>query len=117
MKPPQKPQIRRRKNGTFPKGVSGNPGGRPKEEREIVEAIRRRADEIVAGLLRAALAKKPNVKASSELLNRAYGKAKQVVELTGADGGPLQVDLSKLSTEQVRQLRELVAVASTGAKT
>jgi hypothetical protein len=112
MKAPQKPQIRRRKNGTFPKGTSGNPGGRPKEEKEIIEALRRRGDELVAALFRAALRKKPDVRAITEAFNRAYGKARQLVELSGKDGGPLEIDYSKLSVEQLEELRSILEDAA-----
>lgn len=106
------PERKMPKGRPFAPGTSGNPGGRPREEREVVEALRLHGLELVEALLRASLAKKPNVKAIAEALNRAYGKAKQVVELTGANGGPLEIDLSKLTTEQVRTLRELVAAAT-----
>lgn len=89
-------------------GPSPNPGGRPKEEREVVEALRLHGDELVEALLRLALAKKPNVKAIAEAFNRAYGKAKQVVELTGAGGGPVEIDLKRLKQEDLDALEAII---------
>lgn len=106
-------QRKRPRGRPFPKGTSGNPGGRPKEEREVVEALRLRGQELVEALLKLALAKKPNVKAIGIALDRAYGKAKQVVEVGGANGGPIrhQLDFARLSLEQRQQLRALVLAA------
>lgn len=52
------------------------------------------------------------VTAADKLLDRGYGKAAQPI--TGEDGGPVQVayDLSRLSIEQLRQLREIAQAAS-----
>jgi hypothetical protein len=51
-----------------------------------------------------------------ELLDRAYGKPKQATELTGPEGGPVQVegsvDLRNLSPTELRELRALLARAS-----
>ena len=71
----------------FKKGVSGNPKGRPKMP-DIKEALtmilgdekdgRTALDAILAALR--AKAVKGDVKAAQELLDRAYGKSKQIIE-------------------------------------
>lgn len=97
----------------FKAGKSGNPGGRPKDEREVVDALRLKGAELAEALLKLALAKKPNVKAIAIALDRAYGKAKQVVEVGGKDGGPIRhrLDFSKLTIEQRKEMLALVIAA------
>lgn len=46
------------------------------------------------------VAKRPNMKAMAGLLDRGVGKVKEELELTGPDGGPIQI-------EAVRRLEEL----------
>jgi hypothetical protein len=59
------------------------------------------------------------IKAARELLDRAYGKARLALELTGEDGAPVAfdaadsgLDLRRLTLEQLEQLQELVARAT-----
>jgi hypothetical protein len=76
----------------FPKGVSGNPGGLPGTDLAAIAARRifeQNADSIIEGM--ATQLKKGNAYAFSVLANRAYGKVKDRVEHTGADGVPLEV--------------------------
>lgn len=101
--------MERDAKGRITKGAL-NPGGRPKEEREVVEALRAKGHVLVKLLLRAA--RKGNVKAIEVAFDRAYGKAKQVVELGGEGGGPIRLDASKLTREErdlVRRLRDRLA--------
>ena len=66
----------------FKKGQSGNPGGRPKAEKEVVEAARAagpRCVEVLVDLLdhndsRVRMA------AAEQLLNRGFGKPKAQIE-------------------------------------
>lgn len=55
--------------------------------------------------------------AAERLLDRVYGKPRQAVEHTGADGGPMEVssDLSRLSIEEKRALLALLEKAGEGA--
>jgi hypothetical protein len=73
----------------FRKGQSGNPGGRPRAEREVRElaqAYGPRAIRRLAGLMRSTN-ERVAVAAASALLDRGYGKPFQAV--TGKDGTPL----------------------------
>jgi len=83
----------------YKKGQSGNPKGRPRilpeldklladvlgEEKDGIEA----AKAILMALR--AKATKGDVRAAEVLLDRAYGKAKEKIELTGKDGGPVDI--------------------------
>ena len=68
----------------FPKGVSGNPGGRPKELREVIELARAHAPDAVETL--AEIMKDTEAPpaaraaAANSLLDRAYGKPVQAIE-------------------------------------
>ena len=77
---------------SYPKGHTGNPGGRPKTDvaRIIAQTIFEQNQEAVYQALGAALLK-GNAYVFKELADRAYGKVKESVEVTGADGAPLEV--------------------------
>jgi len=82
----------------FKKGQSGNPKGRPKMP-DLSEAISKilndekdgktALDAILAALR--AKAAKGDVRAAQELLDRAYGKAKQHIEHTGQE--PIKITI------------------------
>lgn len=67
---------------TFPPGVSGNPGGRPKHT-PLMDSLRRMADSdpdaVAKGLVDAA--KGGDVNAAREVFDRLYGKPTQRVEI------------------------------------
>ena len=77
----------------FPKGVSGNPGGRPKIPAELVDMARAASP---AAMQRAIdLSGNPDgniaLKAIALILDRGYGKPMQGVELSGKDGAAVKV--------------------------
>jgi hypothetical protein len=84
----------------FAKGKSGNPGGRIK----IPDEFKNRAKSIVDKHVikyweKEVVNEGPNAMKASELLVAyAYGKPSQAVELSGKEGGPIEV--SWLSGEQ-----------------
>ncbi len=80
----------------WPKGVSGNPGGRPKSK-ALSHAYRDRLEQVVPGdpeertyaekiaEVLAGLALKGNVEAARELANRAEGKAPQSIAISHSE--------------------------------
>ncbi|GAB3935317.1 DUF5681 domain-containing protein [Larkinella terrae] len=106
----------------FPKGVSGNPSGRPKESKNrnttariwldteenvknpITKEESRLTQEDIMTLAMIKKARGGDVGAYKALLDSAYGSPKQFIEHTGEDGGPMKFeDLSKLSDDELRQ--------------
>ncbi len=79
----------------FAKGQSGNPGGRPKALKAVEAAAREHTPKAIETLVticgdgeQPAAAR---VAAANSLLDRAWGKARQGVELTGEDGAPIYI--------------------------
>ena len=81
-KPPAKPF----KKGHDPRR---NPGGRPKEEREVVLALREKGDLFVRKLLE--LIEDGNVRALELAMDRAYGKSQDRVTLAGDESAPINI--------------------------
>lgn len=105
----------------FKEGQSGNPAGRPKKLPEldglIAEVLGEEKDGNTAAL---AILKKwrqmaasGNLKAGEMLFDRGYGKPKQSTELTGANGGPIDIsfDVNKLTTDEAAALLDLIEKA------
>ncbi len=76
----------RRADGTFSPGVSGNPGGRPREVGYVVELARQRTEDAVRVLHEIALdATQPGasrVAAASALLDRGWGRAPSSIDIS-----------------------------------
>jgi hypothetical protein len=70
----------------FPKGMSGNPGGRPKVVAEIRQVFRAHPDTAVATLVDVMThgrSDSARVAAATALLDRGWGKPTQTVETQG----------------------------------
>lgn len=102
----------------FKPGQTGNPNGRPKKlpsiDKLLAEVLGDENDEnseakaILEAI--AAKAKKGDTRAAEILLDRAYGKARQQVDMkhSGAVDTRPKRDLSKLSIEELETLERLV---------
>jgi hypothetical protein len=91
----------------FRPGESGNPSGRPKNDkaREIARAIfEQNPEAIYEAMGKALLNGKPG--AFRELAERAYGRVPQALEIAGLDGGP--VEYRDVTEQQMNdRIREL----------
>lgn len=105
----------RRGDGKFAPGVSGNPGGRPREERDVVEALRLCGVELAQKLVDLGL--KGNVRAIEVALDRAYGKPRDTVVFTPSSEDEDQTTsaLDRMSRDDLRELCLLNEIASGSA--
>jgi hypothetical protein len=101
--------ARRRAPGRpFPKGVSGNPGGRPRELAHVKALARDHTTEAIATLvelMRTGKTDSARAAAASELLSRAWGKPSLPLL---HENGPPQITLTD---EQHASLIEALRVA------
>ena len=80
----------------FPKGVSGNPSGRPPTLREVRDLAQKMSADVIRRLYEIAMDTKINpmacVAASKEILDRACGKSPQIQLDFGAVDGDIIAD-------------------------
>ena len=102
-------------------GSTANPSGRPKVWREFQEAMRERSPEALRRIDEALGSKDPALYqwAAEKVLAYAWGRPPQRVQVGGDEDSPPaainhQLDLSRLSAEQLRALLELSQTLRTG---
>lgn len=115
-KRPVNQEIIRDQKGRFTKGHSGNVAGKPTGTLDLKTRLINKLLEdsgegkdhieiIYAKLL--ALAEKGEIKAITEVLDRALGRATQTHEISGPGGGAIP-SISPLSPEQEQKIRDKV---------
>jgi hypothetical protein len=91
--PEQPAQKRRATSGSFKPGLSGNPGGRVGVPKEVREAARELSDRAIKRLEHWMDSDNPkaSITATLSIIERAWGKTVQALEITGKDGAPVQM--------------------------
>lgn len=77
----------------FVKGQVANPNGRPKKDSWLTELAQAYGPEALDILVQQMRSDNPMIaqKAALGLLERGFGKPRQAIEHTGADGGPIDI--------------------------
>ncbi len=84
----------------FPKGVSGNPGGRPKTIPEVKEILKAASPDAARTLVELLNSEKDSIRlaAAQDILDRTQGKAIQMQAVT------LDIDEAHDVTTQIRRI-------------
>jgi hypothetical protein len=83
----------------FQKGVSGNPGGRRKQDYRIKDLAQKHTTEAIATLrsiMKGSDDDRARVAAANAILDRGYGKPAQSVDVTNSDGSMSQAWLAAM---------------------
>ena len=85
----------------FQKGVSGNPGGRPKGNPEVKEILKAASPDAARALVELLNSEKDSIRlaAAQDILDRTEGKAIQMQDINMDLGGTLNIE---------RQIRRVV---------
>jgi len=78
----------------FPPGVSGNPSGRPAVIKVVRDLARQHTSAAIDALIEIATKGKnesARVSAASAILDRAYGKPEQAIDMTGKQDITIQI--------------------------
>ena len=100
----------------FAKGESGNPGGKPKELKEIQLEARRLSSIALGTLRRVCESGKSDaacVAAANAILDRAFGKPSQALEHSGPDGAPIE---TRAITDEMRARAMMLLLAKARLK-
>lgn len=84
----------------FQPGQSGNPGGRPRENKEVRALARQHGIEAIEKLVEWMRGEnaKASISAANSILDRAFGKPSQPVDGDG-DGGPVKLLIERVIRE------------------
>ena len=109
---------KRKANQTsFRPGHSGNPSGRPKQSVQLKELAREQTAKAIKTLVDVmdnSDRDAARVRAAEILLDRAWGRAPQAMELSGPDGGPIEW---KKASEELNSLMDRLIARRTEAGT
>ena len=75
----------------FPRGVSGNPGGRPRAVLDVQELARAHTPDAIRALVAALDSPRERVAAACALLDRAWGRPAQPLA-ADRDGGKVEIE-------------------------
>jgi hypothetical protein len=91
--------------GGWRPGQSGNPGGMPKGNTEVIHKAREHSDDAIAVLVRVMNDPKASATAQANaavaLLNRAWGQASQSIDLSTNAADELKAFLDELGTAKL----------------
>ena len=113
----------RANSGRFQKGTSGNPEGgnsATKHNKALKAAFDKAITEddikaVVAKMIKQA--RNGDAAARKEMLDRLWGRPAQAVEISGADGDAIKVDIGgNLSDEEIRRIAGAVSIGCGAVK-
>jgi hypothetical protein len=100
----------------FPKGASGNPGGRPKGLARYVRELvgddgQRIADFMLSILDNETERTETRLRAAEWLADRGFGKTPATLDTSDTDGAPMKVNVVKQSSEHLAAVANILARA------
>ncbi len=110
------PIIKRKKDGTFAPGVSGNPGGRFKIDPEVKAILKGKCPDCARRLVE--FVDDPNKQlamlAITEIFNRIYGKPSQMQELEISGGLDIRSQIRDVLLQQQANIKDNGTGRNTG---